>query len=64
MPVIGRLDEQVDDLLISPVSKRRRDEKPSVQDEDPTARRDDTPTQTPPQDESSANASELPVWLL
>ncbi|HZT59231.1 MAG TPA: hypothetical protein VFA21_11455 [Pyrinomonadaceae bacterium] len=64
MPVIGRLDEQVDGVLISPVSKRRRDEQPSRKDEDSTARPDDAPTQTPTKDESSANAGELPVWLL
>jgi hypothetical protein len=64
MPVIGRLDEQVDDILISPVSKRRRGEQPLQKEEDPAARLDDTPAQTPPKDESSANSGELPVWLL
>ncbi|HST53779.1 MAG TPA: hypothetical protein VLJ61_17355 [Pyrinomonadaceae bacterium] len=65
MPVIGRLDEQVEDVLISPVSKRRReDDQQPGRDEEPTARRDDAPTQTPSKNESSANAGELPVWLL
>jgi hypothetical protein len=64
MPVIGRLDEQVEDVLISPVSKRRRDERPLQKEEDPAERPDDTPAQTPPQDESSANSGGLPVWLL
>jgi hypothetical protein len=64
MPVIGRLDEQVEDVLISPVSKRRRDEQSSREDEDASVRPDDTPAQTPPKDESSPNSDELPVWLL
>jgi len=65
MPFIGRLDEQVDDVLISPVSKRRRNEQSSVRDEEPTARRDpNASTQTPSEDESSAKPDELPIWLL
>ena len=67
MPVIGRLDEQVDELIISPVSKRRRGEEPARD------RREDAqeppapapaPTETPATDESSAERDELPVWLL
>jgi hypothetical protein len=63
VPVIGRLDEQVDERIISPVSNRRRDEP------EPPGRRgdEDTPattTQTPSEDESSAKTGELPVWLL
>ena len=61
MPVIGRLDKQVDDVLIAPISKRRRDdEREPEQTEEPDA----TPTQTPPADESSFKTDELPVWLL
>jgi hypothetical protein len=61
VPFIGRLDEQVDDVLISLVSKRRRDESHTpTQDEEPPA----APTQTPAKDESSAKTDELPVWLL
>jgi hypothetical protein len=74
MPVIGRLDGQVDDVLISPVSKRRRDH------QDPSSNTDETndsqsespahaaarpfPLNTPPEVESSAATDELPVWLL
>jgi hypothetical protein len=64
MPVIGRLDGQVDELLISPISKRRRDEELSTPDE---AAPDPLPaptTQTPAPVESSAERDELPVWLL
>jgi hypothetical protein len=72
MPVIGRLDGQVDDVLIAPISKRRRDEEqPSRQVEEPNAQREkiehsDPPVtnQTPTEDESSAQADELPAWLL
>ncbi|MDQ3746004.1 MAG: hypothetical protein M3444_16645 [Acidobacteriota bacterium] len=62
MPVIGRLDKQVDERIISPISNRRRDEEPPEQqgDEDQPA----TQTQTPSADESSAKTDELPVWLL
>jgi len=63
MPVIGRLDKQVDERIISPISNRRRDEEPPPEqqgDEDPPA----TSTQTPSADESSAKTDELPVWLL
>jgi hypothetical protein len=65
MPVIGRLDEQVDELIISPVSKRRRGEEPArdrredAQESPPPA-----PTETPATGESSAERAELPVWLL
>ncbi|PYS76470.1 MAG: hypothetical protein DMF67_18580 [Acidobacteria bacterium] len=63
MPVIGRLDEQVDERIISPISNRRRDEEQSSErqrDEETPA----TSTQTPSEGESSAKTDELPVWLL
>jgi hypothetical protein len=63
MPVIGRLDEQVDERIISPISNRRRDTEQTPErrgDEDPPA----TKTQTPPEGESSTKPDELPVWLL
>jgi hypothetical protein len=63
VPVIGRLDKQVDERIISPISNRRRDEDApprSGDDQDPPAPH----TQTPPAGESSAKIDELPVWLL
>ena len=69
MSVIGRLDNQVDEIIISPVSKRRREEAPAAEVRDevprepPEAARPPTP-HTPQPDESSADADELPVWLL
>jgi hypothetical protein len=69
MPVIGRLDGQVDEVIISPVSRRRRGEEtpPASKNEEtpePADRPDHAPSQTPLTDESSPNADELPVWLL
>ncbi len=65
MPVIGRLDEQVHEVLIGPVSKRRRGEgrpdEPRWHEDEP----DGPPSlQKPPRDESRAGRDELPVWLL
>jgi hypothetical protein len=69
MPVIGRLDGQVEEVIISPISRRRRDEEPSPvptneERPGPSDSSDRAPSQTPDVDESSANADELPVWLL
>jgi hypothetical protein len=69
MPVIGRLDGQVDEVIISPISRRRREEEPPpVQKNEETSgpydAPDRAPSQTPAEGESSANADELPVWLL
>ena len=69
MPVIGRLDGQVEEVIIKPISERRREEEPPArapgteapQPPEPAER---APAQTPQLDESSANADELPVWLL
>ncbi|MDT5263365.1 MAG: hypothetical protein QOC61_2369 [Acidobacteriota bacterium] len=67
MPVIGRLDEQVNDVIISPISHRRDEELLVNPHEETNTRRrsrERAPTQTPPAGESSAKADELPVWLL
>lgn len=65
MSVIGRLDKQVDEILISPLSKGRRDESGPA----PREEADDAPSPAPPgettdRDENAANGGELPVWLL
>ena len=69
MPVIGRLDGQVEEVIIKPISERRREGEspaPAQSREEPapadTAER--APSQTPDRDESSADGDELPVWLL
>lgn len=72
MPVIGRLDDQTDAILITPLEKRsRRSPAPEAQDE--RAPGDDTQAphtnkRTPDTERSSrderARTEELPVWLL
>jgi hypothetical protein len=71
MPVIGRLDGQVDEVIIKPISERRRgEETPADADEAtgaqqaPPAPQLPPPTHTQTTDESSADTDELPVWLL
>ena len=69
MPVIGRLDGQVDEVIISPISRRRGEDGPTPAPRNEEAPRppeapERAPSQTPPDGESSANADELPVWLL
>ncbi len=73
MPVIGRLDGQVDEVIIRPISDRRRGEDPPADAADEATARAHRDThahappaanQTPPAVESSADADELPVWLL
>lgn len=63
MPVIGRLDGQVDEVLIAPVEKRRREGEEPPREED--ARRDVEEKRAPlRQPETDAARDELPVWLL
>ena len=69
MPVIGRLDDQVDAVLIKPLG--RRDEqgaKTTTALSHENIAQPQTATQTAGESESSANTQarreELPVWLL
>jgi hypothetical protein len=62
MPVIGRLDGQVDEVIIKPISKRRRDEE--TPDEEKPERAPSPETHTPTPNQSSTDRDELPVWLL
>ena len=69
MPVIGRLDGQVEEVIISPISRRQREEEPppvpeNEETSEPSDAPDHVPSQTPPSGESSAKTDELPVWLL
>ena len=67
MPVIGRLDGQVDEVIIEPISRRRRDEAEAPAERERRETPERAPAaqpQTPDADESSAGADELPVWLL
>jgi hypothetical protein len=61
MPVIGRLDGQVEEVIINPVSRRPRGDEETPAPPPPS---DDTTSRTPPANESSADSDELPVWLL
>jgi hypothetical protein len=72
MSVIGRLDEQTEAVLITPLGKRSRTGSgPQAQDERPhdgAESSSDTKRRTPGDAESSEDDSkrpgELPVWLL
>ena len=67
MPVIGRLDGQVDEVIIKPISERRRDteETPAdPEDKETPERPPSAQPHTPHANESSAEPDELPVWLL
>lgn len=62
MPVIGRLDGQVEEVLITPLGRRRDADEPADTD-------DDAPPPAPPHDEPQTRETpraraELPVWLL
>jgi hypothetical protein len=62
MSVIGRLDEQVESILISPLGKKRdapeQPEQPSAQETN-TLREEESSAQ-----ETRTRSPELPVWLL
>ncbi len=64
MPVIGRLDEQVDDVLIKPVSKRRADHDARGAEKFPKAPPEPSAEGEPKEDAPARRPSELPVWLL
>ena len=68
MPVIGRLDGQVEEVIIKPIAERRREEGPAPPEAEtapaPPIPPGRAPVQTPQPNESSAEADELPVWLL
>ena len=65
MSVIGRLDRQVDDILISPLSKTRekKEKVPSVEQpgSDPSEAARETDAA---ENQKTDERRELPVWLL
>ncbi|MDT7603468.1 MAG: hypothetical protein QOF61_1465 [Acidobacteriota bacterium] len=61
MPVIGRLDKQVNDVLIEPVGKNRPREERDAPDD---ARRPATEEAERRDEEQSRGEGQLPVWLL
>jgi len=65
MSVIGRLDEQVDEILITPLSKAGRvEDRPAPEREPEGDYPPEPPGETATADESAAKDDELPVWLL
>ena len=65
MPVIGRLDEQVDDLLIKPLSKKGALEDAPARVRERPAAAPPAPTGEHPEATGDNSArQELPVWLL
>lgn len=68
MSVIGRMDGQVDEVLIKPIGKRNRpvdEERPraseELMDEAPREAQKDVPE---PEEPLRSPSTELPVWLL
>lgn len=66
MPVIGRLDEQVNEVLITPLERgRERGPRPAAEERPTPTTPATTPTADPtPGGETSPPRPELPVWLL
>ena len=71
MPVIGRLDGQVDEVLIAPLEKRRREDAGEAPPADAPARGDADDNRGGHKKpaargelENDAVRDELPVWLL
>jgi hypothetical protein len=64
VPVIGRLDGQVDEVIIKPISDRRRVEDAPARDEAAHEPPPAPETQTPAPNQSSDKPDTLPVWLL
>lgn len=74
MPVIGRLDGQVDEVLIAPLEKRRRGGPPPSDEGDAAENQDDSVGRSsrhqteqdaaPARPEKETARGELPVWLL
>ena len=63
MPVIGRLDGQVDEVLIKPLERGRRRE-PADEPGGDARTPPPEPKDEPPRGETSPAPAELPVWLL
>jgi len=63
MPVIGRLDEQVNEVLITPLERGRGHEPAPDEPRQPQAPAPETPDDAPAGETPRARG-ELPVWLL
>jgi hypothetical protein len=63
MSVIGRLDDQVDEILITPLQRKNNREANEQEAEQPSSR-EATQIESDPSTENVATHNELPVWLL
>ncbi|HEV7377115.1 MAG TPA: hypothetical protein VGN95_20530 [Pyrinomonadaceae bacterium] len=63
MSVIGRLDDQVDEILIAPLQRKNNREAKEQEAEQPSSR-EATQIEPDPSTENVATHNELPVWLL
>jgi hypothetical protein len=66
MSVIGRMDKQVDDVLISPVARKNQQARETPEGDEKTATRDESllERETPPSRNRTTGQNDLPVWLL
>lgn len=63
MSVIGRLDGQVDEVIISPVARRGRRAPEAPAEEGPT-RPEEGEQQQEPTQKRDRERQEMPVWML
>lgn len=64
MPVIGRLDEQVNEVLIRPLSDRRAPDDAPPPPQTPAADTSDEPAGRKQGPDDNSKKDGLPVWLL
>jgi hypothetical protein len=67
MGVIGRLDDQVNEIIIKPVGERHgaaEAEAPRASSQKPAPQDQPAPERERMRDKEKADSSELPVWLL
>jgi hypothetical protein len=63
MSVIGRLDDQVDEVLITPLQRKNNQEANEQKDEQPPLR-EATQIESDSSEKKRAERETLPVWLL
>lgn len=65
MGVIGRLDDQVNEIIIKPVSERHVDAEASrISSRNPAPPDESAQEKAQTRDKEKVEATELPVWLL
>jgi hypothetical protein len=63
MSVIGRLDEQVNEVLIEPL-KKKKDQETNERRDEHSHRRETTQIEPAAAEKSEVERKSLPVWLL